>query len=215
MKIKLFCFLCLAGLICPSCEKDSEKESLRKTYKCIFIGDSITENWTTEGYDPEFFTSHSFLNSGKGGETTQDMLDRFDQDVTFFKPVIVVIMAGVNDIARNDGYISNESIMKNITEMCERAAVNHIKVILCSVMPVYQFNWKTTLKPVPLILDLNRRIKSYAESKAYPYADYYSAFVDERGGLPAIYSTDEVHPTKACYKIMESMILEVINKTLN
>jgi len=215
MKRNLFYFLCLAGLICPSCEKDSENESLRKTYKCIFIGDSITENWTTEGYDPEFFTSHSFLNSGKGGETTQDMLARFGKDVTYYKPEVVVILAGINDIAQNDGYISNENIMKNITEMCEKAAFNHIKVILCSILPVYQFGLNTNIQTVPLILDLNRRIKSYAESKAYPYVDYYSAFVDDRGGLPAIYSTDEVHPTKACYQIMESMILEVINKTLD
>lgn len=215
MKRKQFCLLCLICLICPSCEKDSDKKHLNETYKSIFIGDSITEIWGRECYDPEFFTSHSFLNKGIGGETSQDMLARFEKDVTNYKTEVVVILAGINDIAQNDGYISNEKILKNITEMCERASKYRIKVILCSVMPVYQFGWKMSINPVPLILDLNSRIKAYAESKAYPYVDYYSAFVDERGGLPVNYSSDGVHPTKACYQIMESMILEVIDKTLD
>ena len=42
--------------------------------------------------------------------------------------------------------------------------------------------------------------------------DYYSVMVDERGGLPAVYSEDGVHPISAGYDLMETLITKEIEK---
>ena len=77
------------------------------------MGDSITESWSN--YSPEFFSEHGFLiNKGISGETTPQMLDRFEADVLSLKPEGVIILAGINDIAQNTGYISVSEIFDNI-----------------------------------------------------------------------------------------------------
>ena len=67
----------------------------------VFMGNSITELWAQ--YDPEFFAKNNFVGRGISGQTTSEMLVRFRQDVIALNPRVVVIMAGINDIAQNNG----------------------------------------------------------------------------------------------------------------
>lgn len=68
------------------------------------------------------------------------MLLRFKTDVIALKPNIAVFMAGTNDIAENTGSITIEMIANTIFSMIELAKTNHIKVILCSVLPAFDFS---------------------------------------------------------------------------
>ena len=63
----------------------------------VFMGNSITENWSA--FRPDFFQNNSFLNRGISGQTTPQMLIRFKPDVVNLNPNSVVILAGINDIA--------------------------------------------------------------------------------------------------------------------
>lgn len=90
--------------------------------------------------------------------------------------------------------------------MAEIAQANGIKPILCAVLPVYQYSWNKTVNPVGKILLLNQLIKKYAEENNLSFVDFYTPFVDERGGLPEKYSSDGVHPNAECYKIMEQLV---------
>ena len=80
----------------------------------IFMGNSITENWAY--YHPEFFTEHNFLGRGIGGQTSAHMLVRFQSDVIDLHPKAVVIMAGTNDVAHNDYWVSPEQVVNAIRE---------------------------------------------------------------------------------------------------
>ena len=141
------------------------------------------------------------------------MLARFQADVIQLHPQVVVIMAGTNDIGLNNGYITNEHIAENIQSMCELALFHHIQPILCSVLPVYQYPWRKELvNPAETIRQLNTLLRAYAEQNNIPYMDYYSVMVDERGGLPAVYSADGVHPISAGYDLMETLITKEIEK---
>jgi lysophospholipase L1-like esterase len=55
-------------------------------------------------------------------------------------------------------------------------------------------------------------IKAYAEENEIPYVDYYSALVDDQGGLPAIYSKDGVHPNPDGYTVMEGVLMPILQK---
>ncbi len=63
------------------------------------MGDSITESWSV--INPDFFAGKPYINRGISVQTTPQMLIRFRPDVIALKPSLVVIMAGVNDIAGN------------------------------------------------------------------------------------------------------------------
>lgn len=176
--------------------------------KAVFMGDSITDSWASQ--DPDFFSSNNFLGRGISGQTTSHMLVRFRKDVIDHHPKYVVILAGTNDIARNNGVISHENILGNIISMCELAKANKIKPILCSVLPAAGFGWRPEMKPAEDIVKLNAMIKEYAESNKIPYVDYHTPLKDERNGLPKTHAGDGVHPNLQCYKIMENIVMEYI-----
>ena len=142
------------------------------------------------------------------------MLVRFRQDVINLKPKAVVILAGINDIAHNNGVIALENVFGNLVSMAELAKANHIKVIFCSVLPAYDFPWRPSMQPADKVIQLNKWIKEYADKNGLTYVDYHSAMKDERNGLPANLSKDGVHPTLEGYKIMEKIVLEAIHKTV-
>src|SRR5215475_603589 len=65
--------------------------------RVVFLGDEITENWGSGS--ARFFPGRPYLNRGVAGQTSPQMLVRFRQDVIALKPKVVVIQAGMNDIA--------------------------------------------------------------------------------------------------------------------
>ncbi|MBE6210281.1 MAG: acylhydrolase [Rikenellaceae bacterium] len=179
----------------------------------VFMGNSITRGWVRQ--DAAFFDNNNFVGRGIGGQTTSEMLVRFRQDVLDLKPRCVVIMAGINDIAMNNGIISLDNIMGNIRSMCELAKAHKIKVILCSVTPSRQFRWRKELTPAEDIKRLNEMIREYASKNKIYYVDYHSALTEEDGGMPLKWAKDGVHPNKACYiTVMEPMVLAAVNKVL-
>lgn len=171
----------------------------------IFIGDSITEFWQKES---DFFANNSnFINKGISGQTTSQILPRFQNDVIDRKPSTVVILAGINDIAENSGPISLEGIRNNIIEMTKIAKANAIEVILCSVLPANHFNWNHKIKPAEKVIVLNKMIKRYANNNQIPYVDYYIVTVDESNGLKKKYGEDGVHPNLKGYQVMEKTLM--------
>ncbi|MGL4292362.1 MAG: GDSL-type esterase/lipase family protein, partial [Bacteroidales bacterium] len=108
--------------------------------KAVFMGNSITEGWYRQ--DSAFFLNNHFAGRGISGQTSEQMLVRFRRDVIDLKPKAVVILAGTNDIAQNNGYISLENVMGNIESMCQLAKANNIKPVLCSVLPAWKFPWR-------------------------------------------------------------------------
>ena len=180
--------------------------------RIVFMGNSITEGWKT--FHPEFFSGKPYINRGISGQTTPQMLLRFRADVINLNPELVIILAGTNDIAGNTGPSSIEMIAHNIISMAELAMINDIKIILCSVLPVYDYTWKPGLNPVRKISALNEIIRDYAQNNGIMYLDYYSSMVDDRKGLTEDYTYDGVHPNKLGYIIMESLLETVIDVTL-
>jgi lysophospholipase L1-like esterase len=181
--------------------------------RVVFMGDSITEGWHFES--PEGgFPGKPYINRGISGQTSPQMVLRFRQDVIALDPKVVVILAGTNDIAGNTGPMTLEQTEDNLASMADLATANHIRVVLCSVTPAFDFPWKTGLTPAPKILALNAWIKAYAAEKGYVYVDYHTAMKDSRDGLPATLSKDGVHPLPAGYAIMAPLVEAGIAKAL-
>jgi len=180
--------------------------------RVVYMGDSITDFWMNN--DSTFFKSNSYINRGISGQTTGQMLVRFREDVINLKPNVVVILAGINDIAENNGPSKLEDVFGNIVSMAELAKTNNIKVVISSVLPANKFPWRPSIIPTEKVVQLNAMLKEYADKNGIVYLDYYSAMVDSDKGLPANLAKDGVHPTLEGYKIMEPLAVKAIDKAM-
>ena len=190
--------------------KKYEKENLSLGHpqenekRVVFMGDSITEEWSR--LYPNYFEERSYINRGIGGQTTPQMLIRFKQDVVDLRPAVVVILAGTNDIAGNTGPSNVKMITDNIFSMATIATAHGIQVVLSSVLPVYLYEWSPEIIDPPSTIDaVNERLKEHAASNGIEYLDYFSEMVDDRKGLKKEYTPDGVHPNEKGYELMSTI----------
>ena len=179
----------------------------------VFMGNSITENWAY--FHPEFFSSNNFCGRGIGGQTSAQMLVRFTADVIELHPKAVVIMAGTNDVAHNDYWVSPKLVVDNIVAMCKLAQANGIVPIISSITPCTEFVWRTEIRNAgQTIVNINKSLKAYAEANNIVYVDYHAALADENLGFPKALSEDGCHPDPNTYFIMESLVMEGIREAI-
>ena len=175
-----------------------------KGNRIVLIGDSITEFW--ERYDSIFFSQNNYINRGISSQTTSQILERFQNDVIDLQPKCVIILAGINDIAENNGPISLEETFQNIVLMVNKANENNVEAILCSVLPTNSFYWNPKVQPIDKIMQLNQMIKAYSLINQIKYVDYYTEMIDENLGLDTKYSDDGVHPNLDGYLKMKTLL---------
>lgn len=180
--------------------------------RIVFMGNSITEGWLK--VHPSFFQGKPYVDRGISGQTTPQMLLRFRQDVIEIQADVVVILAGINDIAQNTGPMTLEETAGNIFSMAELAKANGIAVIICTVLPASQFPWRPEIQPGPKIVELNAILSKYAKEHKIPFVDYYAPMVNDSLGLKIELGDDGVHPNEKGYMIMEPIIEKAISKIL-
>ena len=181
--------------------------------RVVFMGNSITIGWLQT--NPNFFKDKDYVNRGISGQTTPQMLVRFRADVVDINADVVVILAGTNDIAGNTGPVTLKMIANNLKSMTEIAQANGIKVILCSVLPAYDYPWRPGKEPNIKIPKLNSMIKDFAKKSGAFYLDYFRALNDGNNGIIKEYSNDGVHLTAKGYHVLEPMLEKALDKVLN
>lgn len=202
--------------------------------RVVFMGDSITDGWHLD----EYFPGKPYVNRGISGQVTSQMLARMYPDVIDLKPAAMVVLAGTNDVARNNGPATAEMIEENIMAMTELAQRHGIKVLLCSVTPISDYPYlaqqsgpqpstaagrggrgpirqrMTVGRPPEDILKLNTWMKSYAAQADATYVDYFTALVDDKGWMRDGLANDGLHPNADGYKIMAPIVSAAIDNVL-
>jgi lysophospholipase L1-like esterase len=154
------------------------------------------------------------VNRGISGQTTPQMLVRFQQDVVHLHPAAVVILAGTNDIAGNTGPSTQQMIEDNYTSMAEIAKQNGIKVVFASITPAFAYPWKPGIQPVERIGELNKWLQDFCAANGCVYLDYYSSMADAKGAMLPGLSSDGVHPTAKGYAVMAPLAEHAIAEAL-
>ncbi|MBL7814844.1 MAG: dienelactone hydrolase family protein [Saprospiraceae bacterium] len=184
-----------------------------KETRVVFLGNSITEGWVRA--DSNFFIRNNYVGRGISGQTTPQMLLRFRQDVLDLKPKVLVISAGINDIAENSGPYDENFTFGNIQSMVEIAKANKVKVVIASIHPAFEFPWRKTVQDVPnKVIRLNERLKAYAQAQNLVYLDYHTPMKDSRNGMGKEMAADGIHPTLAGYKVMAPLAQKAIEEAL-
>lgn len=180
-------------------------------YRVVLMGDSITQGWSDAS--PEFFQGKPYIDRGISGQTTPQMLIRFQADVVTLQPKAVVILAGTNDLAENTGPATNEMIQNNFKSMAEIAQANGIHVVLSSIIPVERYPWRPQLKPTQRIIEINHWLRQYCQDNGHVYLDYFSALANDHNGMAEQYTYDGVHANKAGYEVMQVLVEEAIQRS--
>ncbi len=180
--------------------------------RVVFLGEDTIENWGHAGEG--FFPGKPYLDRGISGQTTPQMLVRFQQDVVGLKPKVVVIAAGHNDMAGNTGPITEAMTIEDLTSMIQIAQANHIRVVLASATPVCDcYGKQTTLRPQGKIIGLNGSIEELATRFGAVYLNYYSVLAEGRN-LKKEFTSDGLHLNEAAYRLMAPLAEKAITEAL-
>lgn len=172
--------------------------------RIVLMGDSITENWRRA--DPALFTS-AVADRGIGGQTSAQMLLRFQTDVVALRPRIVHILAGTNDLGSTLG---DEYYLNNIKAMLDLAKANNIAVILGSIPPSHRTMFGDDPTRIPRIAQLNAALARMAADRKAVFVDYHAILADPSGRMREGLSNDDVHPTRAGYALMRPLLERAI-----
>lgn len=167
------------------------------------LGDSITHGGGAISlppsytlYDWETYCTVPVKNLGHSGDTTGDMLARFDRDVLPFAPRVLVIMGGVNDYRTG---IYGAQTVRNLAALGEKCRAHGITPIFLTVTPIRPA-WMTTrmkiMTPPSDWMDHCDYINNWIRQQEFS-VDVSSVLADAGGELEASYTTDGLHPDDA------------------
>lgn len=178
------------------------QEHPRQTGPVVFIGDSIIAQWTDlcASYAPG-----DCVNAGVGGQTSIDILERFDRDVIALHPRAVVIFAGTNDMIKSDTYN-----VDCIESMAEEATMSGIRVVLAKITSGDWHHYKDADNG-PLSLAQTRgwngELEALAYRNGYDIVDLYTPTLTSAGTQDTRLFADWVHPNAAGHAAMLPAVL--------
>ena len=190
----------------------------------VFIGDSITAIWGSGQEGAQFAEHPGWIDKGISGQTSDQVLARFQADVIDSHPKIVHILVGTNDVypgwTLGPPHSNSVDSAANVEAMVRMAQASGIHVILATIPP-----WSCdaanctaaeiadpTSSRYDRINTWNAWIEEYALSLGIPVVDYHSALLAPGGEHynPEL-TLEGVHPSAAGYVIMTPMVENVIN----
>ena len=104
----------------------------------IFIGDSITHSWESNGKKAwaEYYANRNAVNLGIGGDRTQHVLWRLDNgNIKNISPKVAVVMIGTNN--SGDGRNTAEEMIDGVTAVIDklRAKLPETEILLLDIFP--------------------------------------------------------------------------------
>ena len=196
----------------------SEKKFFTVTapVKFAVLGDSISHggaNYIPAGQlscQWETYSAVPIKNLARSGDTTQQMLDRFDNDVLPFKPQVLVIMGGVNDIRAG---ATAEDVIKNLSALRDKCLANDITPVFSTLTSM---NPELMSKRGIFLTDgdwraAREQINLWIRTTPY-FVDTTEALTDEFGYLRAEFTPDGLHPALRGKKILGEAIGSYLKK---
>ena len=137
-------------------------------------------------------------NAGIAGNTSAQMLARFDADVTPYTPSVVLVMAGTNDVSMAvsaGGATPDATVIAtyraNLTAIAAKCHAIGATPIFLTIPP------SDTTNRLALTAQLNQWLSEWCRTGRYTLIDAHSALVNPSTGKYADAAGDGTHPTQA------------------
>lgn len=174
--------------------EEADKASPPPSGAILFVGASSTRLWKTLAQD---FPGHKVINRGFGGSSTSDLLHFADRIVLPYRPHLIIVQEGGNDI--NAGK-SPERVLADHKEFVAkvRKALPDVRIVFTAVNPSPS-RWAQAEKQK----EANRLLKEYAQSgDNLDFIDLWDQFLGPDGQPRAeLFVADRLHNNAAGYKI--------------
>jgi lysophospholipase L1-like esterase len=181
------------------------KEANETEPQVIFLGDSITDLWRTDGkevWDARFAPLKA-ANFGIDGDRTQHVLWRIEHgEFDRIKPKVLVLMIGTNNTPK--GRNTTPEVTEGVTAVLNRlkAKLPRTKILLLAIFPRGQ-------KDDPVreqLRTINSAIAKLADGRNVTFLDINSKFLESDGTLSTEVMPDLLHPNKKGYEIWADAI---------
>ena len=206
IKILISFFIMIIIIICLfNCIKYFKNDKRDET--SLFLGDSITERYKLDKY----LFNYRTINSGVGGNTTNDILNDMKKRVNSHHFDKVFLLIGINDLLFTEE--SNDEIKNNVEKIINNIDNKNAKIYLESVYPI---NTSIT-KDIPKdannkINEFNKILKDVCNNNKCTYINMHDSLTDRNGNLKKIYTNDGIHINKLGYVIVTNKLIKYLNE---
>ena len=170
-----------------------------------FIGSSSIRLWTNA---PSLLPRHRIFNRGFGGSHLADSIAFVDRIVIPYRPKLVVLYAGDNDISAGK---SPAEVFADFKEFARKvhAALPQTKMAFISIKPC-----PAREKYLDEVQTANRLIKEFIGSDGrLTYLDVFTPSLGADGKPRAeLYIKDGLHPNDAGYQLWASLVEPVLDR---
>jgi lysophospholipase L1-like esterase len=167
----------------------------------VMLGDSIT----ARGDWPNLLSGHIVLNAGIPGDTSRSVLKRIEA-VKAFKPSIVFLMIGVNDLLSDE---EPPDIGIRVQKIIDELSEAHIRIVLQSVLHIGE-SFKPDIEQK--IIALNE-IEARLATPAIQFIDL-NTLLAPNGYLEERFSENGLHLTASAYQAWASKLRPIIDLNL-
>ncbi len=179
--------------------------------RVVFYGSSSVDGWNLA----QDFPGIPFLNRGIGGETSRQMVFRFQQDVIKLKPHAAIIFLGsCNDFWPDKQMLPAET-KSNLIKMARLAQRHGIRLSFGAVSPVNDYlpgkNFIAS-HPVAEVQALNDWIRKFCQENGYIFVDFYSAVADSNGQLTREFTDDGMHCNASGYAQWKPLVIQALQE---
>ncbi len=219
MRTLILFLCCCANLLAAAPLKTAALLAAGNESVCIVcIGDSITGVYYHSGGRrayPEMLqlalqqlypqSQLSVHNAGISGDTTTGGLKRLERDVLAYKPHLVTIMFGMNDLVGTPVDV----FKKNLREMIARCRSSGAEVVLCTQNSIVE----TPQRPFARLAEFRNAIREVAKDEALVVADCFATFEAVHAADAAEWNlllSDTIHPNMAGHKLFAETLAQAI-----
>ena len=169
----------------------------------VFVGSSSIKNWTDVAAD---FPGLPVLNRGFGGSTLADVVQYMDGIVLRYRPRLVVLYAGDNDLTMGR---SPDQLVADYRSFAARlrAKQPRTRLVFISIKPSPS---RRTL--MPAARETNRRIRAEtARDSLQTFVDVFSPMLGPKEQpRPELYLADSLHMTRTGYLLWRRLLAPVV-----
>lgn len=184
---------------------DEPKEKIvYRNNKVLFLGDSITEQYDLENY----FHNDDYINGGRGGNATGDILEQMKERVYDYNPAKIFLMIGTNDGMTSD--LEDNQAIKNIEKIISDIQVTlpNTKLYVESILPVNDSDDEKIDHDMVRdrsndnIKEMNQQIQDLCNEYQVTYINLYDKLIDDEGNLKLEYTREGLHMSDEGYQVI-------------
>ncbi|MDR1285453.1 MAG: arylesterase [Campylobacteraceae bacterium] len=199
---KLLSILCAIFLLLFLIMRNSDKRDISSDALVLAFGDSITQGYGAK--DDESYPSQlskilnmQVINSGISGEVSSSGLARLSSVLAQYKPKIVILCHGGNDILRKQDL---RLAKQNLAKMIELIRDNNAQIVLLGVPTLKGFGIDTA---------------SFYDELANEYDLIYDDETLEKIIKTPSLKSDQIHPNKDGYLLLAQNMEKLLKKNFN